>query len=70
MWDNTYLHITDSSGQPPCKRDDTVNSWLSMDHQSERQFAFTATVAGAGTFYVYAIMQKTVVVSGGQIMLV
>ena len=70
MWDNSYVHITDWSGQPPCKCDDTVISGLSMDHQTERQLAFTATVAGAGTLYVYAIMQKTLVLSGVQIVLV
>ena len=51
MWDNCYVHITVITG-------------LSMDHQTERQLAFTATVGAAGTLYVYAIMQKTLVLSG------
>jgi hypothetical protein len=70
MWDSSYVHITDWSAQPPCKYDDAVFSGVSMDHQTERQLAFTATVAAAGTLYVYSIMQKTLVLSGGQIMLV
>ena len=70
MWDSSYVHITDWSGQPPCKSDDTIITGLSMDHQTERQLAFTATVGAAGTLYVFAIMQKTLVLSGGQIMLV
>ena len=70
MWDSSYVHITDWSAQPPCKYDDAVISGVSMDHQTERQLAFTATVAAAGTLYVYSIMQKTLVLSGGQIMLV
>ena len=70
MWDSNYVNITDWSGQPPCRADDTIITGLSMDHQTERQLAFTATVGAAGTLYVFAIMQKTLVLSGGQIMLV
>ena len=70
MWDSSYVHITDWSGQSPCRADDTIITGLSMDHQTERQLAFTATVGAAGTLYVFTIMQKTLVLSGGQIMLV